>query len=141
MLKNKVRWLLVFYDAIVYLLVSLLLRSFKDSLVLTIGGLLILVVVRILIGVYSTIWRYAGPSEYIRLLLTDALATSIFIIIETLLPNKLRYVRIIVLFMSSALISLGLRHLYQWIYQHRANDTFIERFFLKLLDIFTIHTM
>ncbi len=146
-LKQKIRWGMVFYDLLVYLLAALfILVIYPSSInVLTPLEIVINIVVqwaciflfRMVFHLYKKIWRYAGPMEYISLIISDGLATVVFLLIRPLIPNNVTFVRAISLMMSSLLGCIAIRYAYQWIYLKRGKETKTEKFFLRLLQILT----
>ena len=147
MFKRKQRWLLAFYDSILYLLVAILILfiypgsadSLTPAMAVLYGatGLVCVLAARFLFGVYEQIWRYAGPGSYMRIMIADAIATVVFLILRYWIPGKPTFVRTVSLFALSLLFAIAARLLYQWIYQNRSSKTFTEKIALKLLKIFT----
>ena len=80
---------MVLYDILIFLLTSAMVlvvypSSQLDRFTLETAAVFAsicfccLFLLRIVLKVYSQIWRYAGPQEYIRLLTTDAAAAVFF---------------------------------------------------------------
>ena len=146
-MKRKLRWTLLFYDALIYLASALLILVIYPSSIdhLTpalvaihiIVGLLCLLVLRLILKIYEQIWRYAGPGEYIRLLVSDSLACIIFLLLRTVFPRHLTFVRSVSLFVASLLGCIACRLLYQWVYQKRNSDTLFEKTALKAIRLLT----
>lgn len=146
-MKHTFRWALAFYDLLIYLLSAIFIifiypRSLDN---VTIGlaiahivlGFICLYVFRFITKVYEQIWRYAGPSEYMRLLCSDALACVVFLLFRTFLPHRISFVRGVSLFAVSLLGCIAIRMIYQWVYQRRASKTRFETIALKLLKAIT----
>ena len=80
--KMKIRWQLIFYDAVIYVAVIVFIVSaygqeastIRDSLLAVSMTLLCLLVCRTVGGVYSMIIRYGGVHVYMRLFATDLVA-------------------------------------------------------------------
>ena len=136
-MKRKIRWALLLIDALVYaataLFILVLYPSHIDKLTPQLAaahmcaGLVYLLAARFAAKIYERIWRYAGPSEYIRLFLSDAAACLAFLLGRRLFPHSITFVRTIALFMSNLLGCLAIRHVYQWAYQHRTSRSLPAR--------------
>lgn len=102
--KRNIRWTLVLYDMIIYLVVAallLVLYGGNDKLSTpTIVQQMILSVLcifatRLIGNIYGQVWRYGGIQCYIRLLFTDAIAFWVYVLLELTLPvNKITFARI-----------------------------------------------
>ena len=142
-MKRKLRWTLLIYDTLVYLASALLILVIYPSSIdkltpaHTVVGMHCLLVTRLILKIYEQIWRYAGPGEYIRLLISDSLACFIFLLLRNVFPRSLTFVRTVSLFMATLLGCIALRHLYQWVYQKRNSDTPLEKAALKMLHLLT----
>ena len=146
-MKRKLRWMLLVYDSIVYLACAVLILiiyprtadNLTPALVVIhmILAYICVMVSRIALRIYEQIWRYAGPGEYIKLLISDWLACLVFLLLRRLFQYYPTFVRAISLFMSSLLGCVALRLVYQWIYQKRSSSSWIEKTALALLRTFT----
>lgn len=146
-MKHKFKWTLVFYDFLIFLISSILLvfiypRSIDNvtaglAIIHILFGAICIIVFRFVAKVYEQIWRYAGPSEYMRLLCADAAACVAFLILRSLLPHRISFARCIALFAISLLGCIAIRFIYQWIYQRRASNSKFEKILLKLLQAIT----
>ena len=56
-------------------------------------GWLCVTLFRMVFHLYRTIWRYAGPMEYISLMAADALATLLFMVLRVLFRIDITFVR------------------------------------------------
>ena len=134
-------------DVLVYLLVAVFAFVVYPRHVdnLTLGlvavhillGFVCLLVARLLGKIYWMIWRYAGPTEYTRLIITDAAATLAFVTLRTLLPEHSTLVRSISMFSVNLLFAITLRQIYQWIFQNRASSSWLEKAALTALKATT----
>ena len=95
-------------------------------------GFACLLTARLAGRIYGMIWRYAGPLEYTRLILTDATATLAFVILRLLLPVHSTLVRTVSLFSLNLLVDIMLRQIYQWIFQNRGSDNWLIRTVLSV---------
>ena len=146
-MKHKFRWALVLYDMLLYLISSVLIvfvypRSIDNvtaelAIIHILLGAVCTIAFRIIAKVYEQIWRYAGPSEYMRLLCADAASCVVFLLLRSFLPHRITFVRGIALFAISLLGCIAIRLIYQWIYQQRASNSKIEKISLKLLQAIT----
>jgi len=144
---KKIRWELVFFDLLVFLISAMLIMVVYPSSINRLTALDI--ALHILIGavclfffrflqqVYKQIWRYAGPVEYIALMIADGLACVVFLLLRALLPATITFVRATTLFTSNLLGCIMIRMVYQWIYQHRSGQRKVDRAGLKVLKILT----
>ena len=144
--NRPVRWLLFLFDAICYLAVCLVILviypSYIDVVTNTsrilhaVLGFACIFIPRMMLGVYRLIWRYAGPSEYIRLIEADVIGAVLFLVFKRLLPESITFVRGAALVSGDLLIVIMVRQLYQYLYQMRGSHNPIVRIALKLLKIF-----
>lgn len=135
------------YDAILYLICAYFILVFYPSTidkltpVLILGhatlGLVCLMASRLVFGVYGMIWRYARPFEYINLMVSDALACLVFLLVRPVFPHTTTFVRSIALFMMTLLSCIAVRLLYQGLYQKRSSDSPIEKAGLSALKLIT----
>ena len=126
--RVPVRWMLVFYDALVYLFVSLFFLVIYPSSIDELTGLRILAVMltgfacvtvcRLILGVYQQIWRYGGMQAYIRLILADAIGGTVFILLRYIpaIP-RITFARAAALVSINLLGALTIRIIYQYLYQ------------------------
>ena len=143
-MRHKIRWALVFYDLLIYLISSVLIifiypRSVDNvsawlAVIHIAIGLLCAFGFRFITKVYKQIWRYAGALEYIRLLFADVAACAVFLILRLFLPHRITFVRSLSLFSISLLGCISIRLIYQWIYQRRASKNRLETLALKTLQ-------
>ena len=141
--KHKLRWTLAAYDALLYFLSCIFILVIYPSSIdhLTSGlvvahiviGFLCVFICRIFSKIYEQIWRYAGPKEYIRLLISDAIACVFFVIARIFLPHRITFVRAVSLIMMDLLWCIAIRMIYQMIYQKRTSLTWMEKAALSLL--------
>ena len=145
--KRRLRWGLVFYDALIYLISSIFalviypsrLDMLTPNLIIAhaVLGFVCVFVSRAVFMVYTQIWRYAGPQEYIRLLAADSVAWLAFILTRRFLEHQITLVRATSMIMVSLLGCIAIRLVYQMIYQKRGSDNWVERAALTLLRILT----
>ena len=144
---RKIRWMLVLYDTLVYLtsciFILIIYPSSIDRLnpalvaVHMVVGFLCVFTSRIFLKIYEQIWRYAGPSEYIRLLVSDAVACLLFLLIRKGFPRYTTFVRSVALFLLNLFGCIAIRQVYQLIYQKRGSGSFLEKAVLVILRLMT----
>lgn len=143
-LKRKIRWELLFFDSLVYLLSALFILVFYPSNIFiltplqvaayTVFGWICVTGTRFCLRIYRKIWRYAGQLDYISLMIADALATVVFTFTRAFIPNSLTFVRGLSLFTINLLGCIIIRMVYQYIYQGRAKNTRLEKIGLWTLN-------
>ena len=151
---KRVRWMLVLYDALSFIAVSVFFLWYQhiyttNGVVLTWGqlfshvglSLIIILLLRFCWKVYNQIWRYGGVTSYILLILADACATFTYYTIQFFLPKEafptLSYTRDIVCFIPvNTLLSLGLRMAYRFLYKGLNRNTKFGKFVVKTINIF-----
>ena len=147
-MKQKSRWVLVFYDILIFLLSSAAIlvvypSSPVDRFTLEMAAVYasvcfcFLYLFRILLKVYKQIWRYAGPSAYMTMLVSDGIACGTVLLIRSFLPDSTTFVRTLSLFTIDLLFCIAIRLIYQWVYQNRSNKHFLEKTLLLFLKITT----
>ena len=143
--RNAVRWALVFYDVVIILAIEVLLLilyggSDRPTLIglvqHSILGLLSIIGIRFLFGIYGTIWRYGGVQNYMRLMFSDGVAFVVYFILgRFILPvHQLTFVKMLALVAMSLLGSLAIRMAYRYAFKCCNNDSLWGRtllFFLK----------
>ena len=145
--KRKTRWELVFFDTLVYLISALFILVIYPSTIVRLSlwqialfaliGWACMIGARMLMHLYRRIWRYAGPYDYIALVIADGIACVVFLALRALIPGSITVVRAISLFSMNLLGCILIRHLYQWIYQRRIRDSRAERAALRVLKVLT----
>ena len=121
--------LLVLYDLAVLLLVNLLVFVIYPSSITRISTWAILAHTvlscvsicgcRTLGGIYRQIWRYCGTTQYIRLILSDALGGIAYLALMYLLPvEKITALRALVLVAMNLLGAIAMRLAYQYMYEY-----------------------
>lgn len=145
--KRHVRWTLVFYDILVFFIVAavmLWLYGGNDKLSLAGAGwqaavsLACILAVRLIGDIYGQIWRYGGIQGYIRLLVTDAIAFWIYVLLEYLLPiTKVTFARKLSLVSMNLLGALAIRMIYRYAYKYGNEDNAKGRLLNMLLRTFS----
>ncbi len=146
-MKRKIRWELLFFDSLVYLLSALLilviypssihkLTAF-ESIIHGLAGWICITIARMCFHIYRRIWRYAGQVDYIALMTADGIATVAYLLLRAFVPESITFVRALSLFTINLLGCIVIRMIYQHIYQARAKETGLEKALLTLLKVLT----
>ena len=76
---------------------------------------------RTLWNIYKQIWRYGGTSQYIRLIMADAMAGVIFLAMIYLLPfERITALRALALVAIDLLAAITIRLAYQYMYEYNS---------------------
>ena len=146
-MNRKIRWELVFFDSLVFLFSALMIFVFypssishltRDKIILyTVIGWALVTGSRLFFKIYQKIWRYAGPTDYINLIIADLVATGVIVILRELLVKEVTFMRAFSLVALNLLGCIMIRLIYQCVYINRGKDSKLEKSALKLLKIFT----
>lgn len=126
--KRNIRWLLVFYDLLLYLIACFLMfvahpstntvYTVPNILQQSVLGFFCLFGMRAVFNVYGQIWRYGGVSSYIRLMAADVLGGTLYIILNYVLPvGKTEFIRLLSLVSINLLAALSMRTVYHYFYE------------------------
>ena len=145
--KVHIRWMLVCYDILIYLLSAiLLLRLYGGNDKLSYTGILqqmcismvCIFGIRLLGNIYGQVWRYGGIQCYMRLIFADGIACVLYMIIEFLLPvESITFARMLSLVSVDLLGALTMRMLYRYAYKCGNSNDMQGRFWAVLLKIFS----
>ncbi len=146
MKKYNVRWQLVLYDLIVFLVIEyLLLLLYQPNAYLTEKGIIQQILlacvcvfsIRLIGRIYHQIWRYGGIQCYLRLLVVDGIAFWVYYFAENLLPvEHITFPRKLSIVSMNLLGVLAIRMLYRYAYKRRNNYTNHGKFWNLLLRLF-----
>ncbi len=146
MKKYNIRWQLVAYDAVIFAGVSLLLLFlYRSGAPLTWIGVALQVAlsfacifgIRLVGGIYQQIWRYGGIQCYIRLLLVDAVAFLINLLLErALFAEHISFTHLLSIACMNLLGALAMRMMYRYIYKCANSATAYGKFLHFLLRLF-----
>lgn len=144
--RFNIRWLLVFYDVCIYVVVSfLLLMVYEDvtvytsenSIFVALIGFFAIFSVRFAFDIYRQIWRYGGIQSYIRLLICDACGFGLFFALEYALPvEKILIVKILAISCMNLLGALSLRMIYRYAYKCGTQNSIVGVMLFKILRFF-----
>ena len=146
MKKIKIRGQLVLYDALVLLAVDILLLCiYRGTYELSLVGVAIhfalsfscIFLARCFGNIYNQIWRYGGVQCYIKLILTDAAAFVVNLILMLLLPiERISFFLIVSRISLSLICGLMMRMAYRYAYKCETTRSFWGRFLRLLLKKF-----
>ena len=144
-LKRSTRWELVIIDTIIYLISALLIFVIYPSAIshltwmkvvlYTLIGWLCITGSRMIFHIYRKIWRYAGPMEYISLILADFVTTGLIILLREIFVKEVTFMRAFSLVALNLLGCMIIRLVYQYTYQNRSKDSQHEKIMLGLLHL------
>lgn len=144
--RFNIRWLLVFYDMCIYVVVSfLLLMVYEDvvvytnenSIMVALIGFFAIFSMRFAFDIYRQIWRYGGIQSYIRLLICDMCAFLLFFGLEHALPvEKVLIVKILSISCMNLLGALAIRMVYRYAYKCGTQNSVVGVLLFKLLRFF-----
>ena len=145
MKQQQTRWTLFLFDLLFYLIVGLLIivlyptsldvLNTVETASYALFAAVCIFVLRFVFRIYNRIWRYAGSSDYLWLVVADLLGGLVFIVLrEFISPVKMTFVRAISLVLLNLLGAICMRLVYQFAYQNRNQTSKGQRFVLRILQ-------
>lgn len=144
--KRNIRWQLVVYDLILFLLLDFILVllyqnrehvSWLGMVEQSALSMLCIFTARLLGGIYQQVWRYGGIQCYIRLLFVDGCAFVVNFALERLLPMEhVSFALLLCVASMNLLAALAIRMLYRYAYKCGNSTTMSGRVLYALLRIF-----
>ena len=142
--RANIRWQLAIYDAFILAAVDLLLLVFSGT---SISGRGVTIQFSIALGciftarlfgnVYGQIWRYGGIQCYIRLIVTDAIAFLLTLLVERSLPiEHISFARLMAIASMNLLGALTMRMFYRYAFKCGNDTTSLGRLLLFMLKVF-----
>ena len=112
--RQLTRWKLFFFDLAFFLITSFLIfvlypttiddLNATEAIIYTVFAAVCIFVPRFLISIYNRIWRYAGSSDYLWLVVADFIGGVFFMLLrEFISPVKITFVRAISLVLLNLL--------------------------------------
>lgn len=147
--RSCIKWQLVFYDAILLAVVSIIIIGIYPSEILKLPVLDTLIQIlltlfcilgsRALFKSYHQVWRYARTSNYIHIMLCDLAGGIVFFILQKVLPiNHISLVRALSNVSLDLLLAIAMRLLYQYIYEYSMRNNLMSNlFFRKAIAVLT----
>ena len=148
MKQQQTRWKLFLFDFLFYILTGIFIFIIYPSTIeeltvsdqfayITLGAVCVFAL-RFLFNIYKRIWRYAGSSDYLWLVVADFIAGLIYVLIRELVSSrKLTFVRAVSLVCLNLLGAICMRLTYQFAYQNRNQTSKIQRMVLHFLQFIT----
>ena len=110
-MKIQKRWSIFFFDFLFYLLAAVFIlvvypgifdvtTPFEKIIYMVVGAICIFIP-RFLFHIYQRIWRYAGPTDYLWLVISDFVGLIAFVLLRRVIPGTLTFVR------AASLVFLG----------------------------------
>ena len=144
--KKTRRLPLVFYDIIIFAVADLILfilyqgggkLNRKGIMIQTCLAFVIIFGCRYVGKIYRQIWRYGGIQCYIRLLMADVIAGTLYLIVEKLIPAQhISFAKLLAFVSVNTLGALAIRMVYRFAYKCGNQDDMLGRFLRMLLMIF-----
>ncbi len=146
MKKYNIRWQLLLYDVIIFLILNIfLLGIYQSSSHLTSNGIMVQSLLsficifgaRFIGKIYQQIWRYGGIQCYIKLIFVDAAAFVINFVLERLLPiEHISFPRLLSLIVTNLLGALFIRMMYRYAYKFENTETVQGKILRWVLHVF-----
>ncbi len=93
---------------------------------------------RIALGIYKQIWRYGGTTQYIRLIIADAVGGLIYLALMYLLPFKrITALRALALVAINLLAAIAMRFVYQYMYEYSSRKSVVAKIMRKVAWVLT----
>lgn len=140
--------MLMVYDLLLLLIADLLMLvvypsgithlDFAETLVQMLISMVSILLGRIAWGIYKQIWRYGGTTQYIRLIIADALGGLIYLTLLYLLPFKrITALRALALVAIDLLAAIAVRFLYQYMYEYSSRKSVVARIMRRITRVVT----
>ena len=145
--RYNVRWLLVFYDFLVFAALQALVfflyqgirhLSVSDKCVHIAMLFVCIFTARFAFNIYRQIWRYGGIQSYIRLILADVCAAVVYYLIQSLLPvvRPISAIQAVGIVSMNLMVALSMRMVYRYAYKCTDTSTLVGRVLHALIKIF-----
>lgn len=143
--QQKTRWKLFLFDLFFYLLTSLLIfilyptgvdiLNTAETIAYIVFAAVCIFSMRFIFSVYKRIWRYAGSSDYLWLVVADFIGGSLFVLFREFISSvRMTFVRAISLVLLNLLGAICMRLVYQFAYQNRNQSAKSQRIILRILQ-------
>lgn len=146
--RQRMRWKLFFFDLLFYLIAGMLIfvlyptgidiLNTAETIAYFVFTALCIFLMRFAFNIYRRIWRYAGSSDYLWLVVADFIGGLFFMLFrEFISPVKMTFVRAISMVLLNLLGAICMRLVYQFAYQNRNQDSRVQRTILHFLQFIT----
>ena len=148
MKRKQTRWRLFFFDLFFYLFTGVFIfvlyptsidvLNAVETVSYILFGAFCVFIPRFLLNIYKRIWRYAGSSDYLWLVIADFLGGLFFVLLRQFIaPMKITFVRAVSVICLNLLGAICMRLTYQFAYQNRNQESKVQRTVLKMLQAIT----
>lgn len=148
MKQQQIRWKLFLFDLVFYLFTGLFIFVIypssidKLNIAETVLNILFaaacIFVFRFVFSVYQRIWRYAGSSDYLWLVIADFIGGVIYVLLrEFITLTRVTFVRAVSLICLNLLGAICMRLVYQFAYQNRNQTAKVQRMVLRCFQAIT----
>ena len=104
-----------------------------DIVVHMLVNMTVITVCRVAVGIYQQIWRYGGTSQYIRLILSDALGCIVYLLVMKLVPvEPIAVLRAFSIVALNLLAAISIRLIYQYMYEYNSLKSPVGRMLRRL---------
>ena len=144
--RTGIRWALVLYDSIITIGIEILFLLFYGGTKINLMSLIThgvvelfaIIGVRFAFNIYSTIWRYGGIQNYMKMMISDSVAFIIYLLFCRFIIPVDRISVVTMVAMSSMILlgSLVIRMTYRYAFKCGNKDTPFGRFLLWMLSTF-----
>ena len=144
--RTGIRWALVLYDSIITIGIEILFLLFYGGSKINLMSLIThgvvelfaIIGVRFAFNIYSTIWRYGGIQNYMKMMISDGVAFIIYLLFCRFIIPVDRIPVVTMVAMSSMILlgSLVIRMTYRYAFKCGNKDTPFGRFLLWMLSTF-----
>ena len=148
MKQQQTRWKLFLFDLLFYLLTCLFIfvlyptsidkLNTVETLSYTAFAGACIFTLRFAFNLYKRIWRYAGSSDYLWLVVADFIGGLIFVLLREFIAGiKITFVRAVSVVLLNLLGAICMRLTYQFAYQNRNQTSKAQRRVLRFLQFVT----
>ncbi len=146
MKRQQTRWKLFLFDLAFYLITGLfifvlyptsidILTQVETIVYLTFAAVCIFAL-RFSFRIYKRIWRYAGQSDYLWLVVADFVGGLAFVLLRHFISaTKVTFVRAVSVVCLNLLGAICMRLVYQFAYQNRNHNSKMERGILRFFQL------
>ena len=143
----KIRWMLVLYDALLWVIVIVAVGNIPSPIIPWLGilyqgliGLGFILLSRFFFKVYRQIWRYGGVQSFLRLIAADVVALIFYFFVQFFVFRGTAYYldsrRLACIASVNALLALFIRMVYRLLYKRLNRKTKLGGFIVKCINIF-----
>ncbi len=148
MKQQQTRWKLFLFDLAFYLFTGLFIfvlyptsidvLNTAETISYILFAAVCIFALRFVLNIYKRIWRYAGSSDYLWLVVADFIGGLIFVLLRQFIsPTKVTFVRAVSVVLLNLLGAICMRLTYQFAYQNRNQTSKAQRAVLSVLQIIT----